>query len=104
MDWPIPRWRQGAGRCQPEPERGKLGPREGIPYETANRLPVYNQDILRFWMVDIRREGRSQRSASQKRHIAHLRQVHPGNPAAGTREAIRHTAPGESMLARHLVA
>ena len=26
--------------------RGKLGPRDGIPYQTASRLPVANQDFL----------------------------------------------------------
>ena len=35
----------GGGRHQPEPERGKLSPREGIPYQTANRLPVSNQRL-----------------------------------------------------------
>ena len=35
-----------------------------------------NQDFLGFWMIDIRREGRSQRSAPLKRHTAHLRRAH----------------------------
>ena len=26
-------------------ERGKLGPRDGIPYQTANSLPVSNQRL-----------------------------------------------------------
>ena len=48
------------GRRQGGGERGKLGPRGGIPYQTANTLPVSNLgDFLRFWMVDIRQEGRS---------------------------------------------
>ena len=93
VDWPIPCQRQGAGGRQPEPERGKLGPRDGIPYQTANRLPVSNQDILGFWTVDIRWEGRSQRSAPQKRHTRHTgdghSQGHPGIQAAGTPEVIR---------------
>ena len=59
--------------------KGQTQPREGIPYQTANRLPVSDQDFLRFWMVDIHREGHSQRSAPQKRYTAHLRRVHPGN-------------------------
>ena len=59
-------WREArAGRGQSQPQRG-------IIYQTASRL-VANQDFLGFWMVDIRREGRSQRSAPQKRHTAHLR-------------------------------
>ena len=91
MDWPIPCWRQGPGGHQPETERGKQ-PQRGIPYQTVNRLPVSNQYFLRFWMI--RWEGCSQRSAPQKRHMAHWRWVHrchPGNQAAGTREVIRHT-------------
>ena len=59
------------GRRQGEGERGKLSPRDGIPYQMANRLPASNQRLLRFWMVDICREGRSQKSASQKGHKAH---------------------------------
>ena len=34
---------------------------------------IVNQDFLGFRMVDIHREGCSQRSAPQKRHMAHLR-------------------------------
>ena len=44
---------------QPELERGNLGPRDSILYQTAIsaiRLPVTNQD-LGFWMVDICWEG-----------------------------------------------
>ena len=103
---PLPEAGRQAG-SQPELERGKLGPRDGIPYQTASRLPVANQDFLWFWTVDICQEGCSKRSAPQKRHTAHLRWCtcwHPGNPAAGTGEVIRHTPPaGESVLAKHLV-
>ena len=68
MDPPIPRQWQGPGRLQPELERGKLGPRDGILYQTASRLPVANQVFLGSWTVDIHQEGRSQRSAPQRRH------------------------------------
>ena len=81
----------GRGR-QPEPERGKIGPRDSIPYQTANKLPVSNQDFLGFWTVDIRQEGCSQRLAPQKRHTAHQRwalPLPPRKPRAGTREVIR---------------
>ena len=47
-------------------------PQRGIIYQLQAGF-VANQDFLIFWMVDIRREGHSQRSASQKRHTAHLR-------------------------------
>ena len=39
-----------------------------------SRLPVTDQVFLGFWMVDIHQEGHSQRSAPQRRHMAHLRQ------------------------------
>ena len=62
-----------AGRQQPEQERGKLSPRDGILYQTVSRLPVANQVFLGSWMVDTCQKGRSQRSAPQRRHTAHLR-------------------------------
>ena len=58
---PSPAGGREAGWGQPEPERGNLGHREGILYQTASRLPVANQDFLGFWKVDIHPEGRSQR-------------------------------------------
>ena len=68
-----------AGHSQSRKARGKLSPRDGIPYQTANGLPVANQDFLGFWMVDIHWEGYSQRSAPQKRHMGTLKM---GAPAA----------------------
>ena len=62
-----------AGTSQIEKERGKLGPRDGIPYQTAIRLSVTNQVFLGSWTVDIHQEGHSERSAPQKRYTAHLR-------------------------------
>ena len=46
--------------------------RDRIFYQTVSRLPVANQDYLGFWTVDIHREGCSQRSTFQERHMAHL--------------------------------
>ena len=63
-----------AGNSQSWKVRGKLSPRDGIPYQTVSRLPVANQVFLGSWTVDICWEGRSQRSAPQRRHTAHLRQ------------------------------
>ena len=60
-------------RGQPELESGKLSPRDGILHQTAGRLPVANQAFLGSWTDDICQEGCSQRSAPEKRHIAHLR-------------------------------
>ena len=71
MDWPIPPpeiGRQG----QPEPEGGNRGPREASSTKLQAGF-IANQDFLGFWMVDIHWEGCSQRSAPQKRHMAHLR-------------------------------
>ena len=99
---PSPTRGMEAGGQQPESERGKLSPRDGIPYRTASRLPVANQVFLGSWTVDIRQEGRIQKSAPQRRYSVPA--VHPGNRAAGTREVIRHIVPGESALAKHLVA
>ena len=107
MDRPIPHQRQGAGGRQPEPERGKLSPRDGIPYQTTNRLPVSNQDFLEFWTVDICREGHSQRSAPQKRQTAHQTRVHPlppRNQSGWDRgRGKTYSPPGETALAKHLV-
>ena len=59
-------------RGQPEPEGGNHGPRQAS-YTKLQAGFIANQDFLGFWMVDIRQEGCSQRSAPQKRHMAHLR-------------------------------
>ena len=58
-------------RGQPEPERVNCSPREAS-YTKLQADFIANQDFLGFWMVDICREGHSQRSAPQKRHMAHL--------------------------------
>ena len=55
----------GSRLAHPPPEAGgrgegkwgRLGPRDGIPYQTANRLQFLTKDFLRFWMVDICQEG-----------------------------------------------
>ena len=41
MDRPSP----AGGRRQEGGERGKLGPKDGLPYHTANRPPVSNQRL-----------------------------------------------------------
>ena len=74
----------GCGPAHPPPEtrrkvrgsqsrKGAISAPERHPLPTASRLPVANQDFLGLWMVDIQREGHSQRSAPQKRNRAHLR-------------------------------
>ena len=50
--------------------RGNHSPREAL--STKLQADFFaNQDFLGLWTVDIHREGRSQRSSSQKRHKVH---------------------------------
>ena len=62
--------------------RGNLGPRDGqtVSHQTVNGLPVANQVFLGSWMVDTCQEGRSLRSAHQRRHTAYLRWCLCGAP------------------------
>ena len=62
------------GDSQIRKARGKLVPRDSIPYQTTSRPPVANQAFQGSWTVDISQEARSQRSTLQRRHMAHLRQ------------------------------
>ena len=83
--------------------RGKLGPRDGILYQTASRLPVANQVFLGSWMVDI-----WEKSAPQRRHRAQLR----WHPCSAPRKLRgwewggdkTHRPLGESAIAKYLVA
>ena len=61
------------GNSQSLKARGNLCPRDGILYQTVSRLPITNQVFLGSWTVDICPKSRSQRSAPQRRHMAHLR-------------------------------
>ena len=75
MDWPLLplEAERQAGNSQSQKARGNLKPRNGILHQTVSRLLVTNEVFLGPWMVDIHQEGRSQRSAPQRRHTAHLR-------------------------------
>ena len=75
---PLPEAERQAGDSQSQRARGKLGPRDSILYQTVNRLLIANQVFLGSWMVDICQEGCSQRSAPQRRHMAHLRRCSLG--------------------------
>ena len=57
---------------QSEMERGNHSRREASSTKLQAGF-IANQDFLGFWMVDIRWEGCSQRSAPQKRRTPHLR-------------------------------
>ena len=86
---------------QPEPEGGNRGPREAS-YNKLQADFLANQDFLGFWMVDIRQEGRSQRSASEKREDVPV--VHPENQAAGMGEGISHSLQlGATTCTKYLV-
>ena len=87
MDCPIPLLETGR-QGQPEPEGGNRGHREAS-FTKLQRDFVANQDFLGFWTVDIRWEGHSQRSASQKREGTPV--VHPEYPVAGMGEGISHS-------------
>ena len=73
MTGPFPFRGREAGGSQSRKARGNLGPRYGILHQTASRLPVASHVFLESWRVDICQEGRSQRSAPQRRHTAHPR-------------------------------
>ena len=53
------------GRRQGGGERGKLGPRDGIPTKLQTGFQSLTKDFLRFWMVDIRQEGRGSSEQTQ---------------------------------------
>ena len=99
---PLPEAKRQVGDIHSQKARGKLGTRNSILHQPASRLPVANQDFLGSWMVDILQEGHSQRSAPQRRHMAHLRRCSRcGQDQGGDK---MHCPPGESALAKHLVA
>ena len=100
------RGRQAIARAR---RRGdNLSPREGILNQTASGLPAANQVFLGYWMVDTHQEDHGQRSAHQRRHTSHLGQhswcAHRklrGWDQGGDKT---HHPPGETALAKHLVA
>ena len=105
---PPPEAGRQAGDGQSQKQRDKLGPRGGTPFHTVSRLPAANQVFLGSWMVDIRQEGRSQRSAPQRGHTALLgwrshcvpRKL-SGWDGGGDKTHCPHV---ECMLTKHLVA
>ena len=93
-------WRGAVGgEGQPEPQRGNLGPREASSTKLQAGF-IDNQDFLGFWMADILWEGRSQRSAPQKRNMAHLRR-HAG--CTPRKWSGRDRGGDKSQLTKHLV-
>ena len=106
-DWSLPlRGRQATSQGQKA--RGHVGPRDSILHQTVSRLPVTNKVFLGSWAVDIHQESRSQRPASQKRHIAHLRQCPPSTPRKPRGrdqggDKMHHPAGRVCSLAKHLL-
>ena len=80
MDQPIPPPEAEGQAGDSWKSRGNLGPRYGIFHQIGGRLPVANQVFPGSWLVDIFQEGHSQRSAPQRRHMAHLRWRSHGSP------------------------
>ena len=66
-----------AGASQSQKEASSA-PEMASPTKLQTGFQFLTKDFLRFWMVDICWEGRSQRSAPQKRHMVH-RTSAPGN-------------------------
>ena len=91
---------------QPELEGGNCGPREASSTKLQPGF-VANQDFLGFWMVDIHREGCSQRSVPQKRCMAHLRRCTsctPRKPSGRDRGGNKSQPQlGVMALTKHLV-
>ena len=75
MDWPLtlPEAERQVGDSQRWKTRGNLCPRDGILHQSVSRLLLANHMFLGSWTIGICQEGRSLRSAPQRRHTAHLR-------------------------------
>ena len=84
-----------------------MAPETGIVHQTVSWLPVANQIFLGSWKFDICLEGWSQRSAPQRRLMAHLRWCSHGAPGklrSWDREVIKTQPTWDSEFAKHLVA
>ena len=104
-----PRQRQRGRWAKPEPEgEGQSRPQSQHPPSNCEQAPsCYDQVFLGSWMVDVCQKGHSQRSAPQRRHMAHLRRhshCAPGKLSGWDWGGGKtHHPPGESVLAKHLV-
>ena len=106
---PLPTGGREAGGWQPEPEgKGQTRPQRQHP---CIKLWAGSQLLIKSswdpgWLTSTRRvAARDQLPRGDTRYTwDSAPTVHPGNWTAGTREVISHTAPGESVLTKHLVA
>ena len=104
---PIPHWRQGGRSGAATVERGKLGPRDA----SSTKLQAGTQSLTKTpwdsgWLTSA---GRVEPEiSSQKRYTAHWRRVHLLPPRKQSRwdqgGDKMHSSPGETALAKHLVA
>ena len=72
-------------------------PERASPTKLRTGFQFLTKDFLRFWTVDTRQDGRSQRSAPQKRRRAWKR-------SGWNRGGDESAAPEESALTKHLVS
>ena len=94
MTGPFPFRGREAGGSQSRKARDNLGPRDDILHQIVSSLPVGNQVFLGSWTVDICQVGRSQTSAPQRRHTAHLRRCAgctPRKQSGRDEEVISHS-------------
>ena len=101
MDWPILHQRQGEVGASQSQKRANSAPEMASPSKLHTGFQFLTKDFLRFWMVDICREGQSQRSAP-RRVTRHTARGAPRNRLDG--EGRSRTAPEESALVKLLVA
>ena len=67
-DQPIPTGGRGEVGASQSQNEANSTPEASSSTKLQTGFQFLTKDFLRFWVVDIRREGRSQRSAPQKRH------------------------------------
>ena len=92
------------GGSQSWKARGNLSPQDGIPHQTASRLPVANQVFMGSWTVDIRQEGhRDQLPEDTQGTPETALPLRTRKPAAGAGEGQDVPPPGERERAKHRV-
>ena len=72
MDRPIPYERQRGRRVTARAGKGQSRPQRQHPPPNCKQAPSCSQVFLGSWTLDICQEGCSQRSAPQRRHMAHV--------------------------------
>ena len=92
------------GGSQSWKARGNLSPRDGIPRQTASRLPVANQVFLGSWTVDVHQEGRRDQLPEDTQGTPETAlPLRTQKPAAEAGEGQDAPPPGERECAKHRV-